>query len=257
VRHHRQMKKNRLILIAGLLAFTSGCNTPKHSNVLIFATNTKVAFDISYDPKIQQPNITLGFSRQEGVWMPLLANYGPDGLEPGPLTITTTPPPAIVSQIAPPLYQGNEGNDRDTYSVIATFKGRGAAKGSGTSGTEASGSIAQFFATGLAARELARQGGAALVSTKSPPPDDGQTVAKYILDPNYQPIIDKLNVLRKKKLTSEQTIGAKTYTTGSSAAIYADALAADSGDTLFDIETQPERASDLQIIISQLQDATK
>jgi hypothetical protein len=174
MRYYRKIKTPTLIILAGLLALASGCHTPKHSNALIFATNTKVAFDISYDSKMQQPNITLGFTRQEGVWMPLLANRGPDGLEPAqPNGICET-----NKNVARPddLYQGSDGTNADTYSVLATFKGSGAAKASGT--TEMSGSIAQFFATGLAARILAEQGGAALVSTKAPTP--GQTLSTNV-----------------------------------------------------------------------------
>jgi len=161
------MKKIILILTAGLLAFASGCHTPQHSNVLIFATNTKFGVDISYDPKTTEPSFVVGFRRQEGVWMPLLANYGPDGLEPGPMTVTNTTDGKFEKIPTQMLYRGNDAKNYDTYSVLATFKGSAGA--SGTNG--ASTAIAQYFATGLAARELAEVGGAALVSTKASPPD--------------------------------------------------------------------------------------
>lgn len=188
MRNYGKMKKNHSIIIAAMLVLVSGCYTPKHSNVLIFATNTKLGVDLSYDPKTQEPSLVVGFRRQEGVWMPLLANYGPDGLEPGPLTIKNNDGggagAAAETQVWPHmLYQGNDDKkERDTYSVLATFKGKGAASTSGSNSLGASGAIAQFFATGLAARELAQVGGAALVSTKAPTP--GQTAQTNLYAPD-------------------------------------------------------------------------
>jgi hypothetical protein len=198
------MKRTKLIITVGLLTLVTGCYTPKHSNVLIFATNTKFGVDISYDPKTQEPSFVVGFRRQEGVWMPLLANFGPDGLEPGPLTVTNNVGgQADVQQIAPHmLYRGNQGNDRDTYSVLATFRGSAAGQTSGTNGGGASSSIAQYFATGLAARELAQRGGAALVSTKAPPPDV-EAVSKLmsaINNPDNQKLRDQFDQLLAKPL---------------------------------------------------------
>jgi hypothetical protein len=61
-------------------------------------------------------------------------------------------------------YEGTDGSDRDTYSVLASF----GANVDGQAGADASargkGSIAQYFATGWAARALAQKGGAALVN---------------------------------------------------------------------------------------------
>lgn len=178
------MKKKFHIIIAAMLMLVGGCYTPKHSNVLIFATNTKLGVDLSYDPKTQEPSLVVGFRRQEGVWMPLLANFGPDGLEPGPLTIKDGGGAAADAQVWPHmLYQGNDDKrEKDTYSVLATFKGKGAASTSGSNSLGASGAIAQFFATGLAARELAQVGGAALVSTKAPTPGQAAQTNLYAPD---------------------------------------------------------------------------
>ena len=52
----------------------TACETPRHSNTLIFGTNTKVALDVSADQIKQTPSITLGYTRQEAVWMPLMPN---------------------------------------------------------------------------------------------------------------------------------------------------------------------------------------
>lgn len=192
-----KMRTTTLLTLTSLLILVSGCNTPKHSNVLIFATNTKFALDISYDPKMQEPNLTVGYKRQEGVWMPLLANTGDEGLEPGPITVTPPPTGGTAALSADGLlYRGNENNDKDTYSVLASFGAKWGAKGSSKEGAASDGGLAQYFATGLAARKLAEGGGAALVSTRAESPgsmdkrvieaqikanyDDLGTVAKWI-----------------------------------------------------------------------------
>ena len=51
----------------------SGCSTPDHTNTLIFGTNTKVGLDVSCETT-GVPSISVGYKRQEAVWMPLLAN---------------------------------------------------------------------------------------------------------------------------------------------------------------------------------------
>lgn len=191
------MKKTTLLALTGLLALAGGCYTPQHSNVLIFATNTKFGVDISYDPKTQEPSFVVGYRRQEGVWMPLLANYGPEGLTPGPLMITNTLN-GKSDEIAPQMfYRGNDGVNYDTYSVLATFKGSAGSQGAG-----ASTGIAQYFATGLAARELAQEGGAALVSTKAPPPDKQAvtTLMSAINNPDNEKLRAQFDELRAKPL---------------------------------------------------------
>ncbi len=56
----------------------------------------------------------------------------------------------------------NSGKKQDTYSVLASF---GAKFGGGSSNTD--GGLAQFFATGIAAQNLANSGGARLVAVQS------------------------------------------------------------------------------------------
>lgn len=160
-----------MTLIAGsltaLLAFTA-CSTPKHSNVLMFGTNTQAGINVSFDPRTQEPGVIVGYKRQEAVWMPLLAN----------VTHPTPPPP----DPAPPttadlntngglLYLGKQvagaNHDADTYSVLASFGAKFEASGAKSDGIKTSGGLAQFFATGLAARKLAEQGGEALVSVQT------------------------------------------------------------------------------------------
>ena len=247
------MKSHRLIGIAGLVALLNGCYTPKHSNVLIFATNTKFALDVSYDSKMQQPNVTVGYTRQEGVWMPLLANRGKDGLAPATPNCCATSNSAAR---ADDMYVGNEGTNLDTYSVLATFGAKFSGGGSLTNGSQASGGLAQFFATGLAARELAKRGGADLVSVRAPL-TEGQATSQYIISETHGKDVAALQGLLAKKLTSDQTVNGKTFANGSDASDYAAALAEDKGDTLPNIINQPKHAAELQDIIDKLKEATK
>ena len=60
------------VLAIGLAA----CSTPEHTNTLIFATNTKIALDVSASPAGGSPEVTIGYKRQEVAWAPLLANQG-------------------------------------------------------------------------------------------------------------------------------------------------------------------------------------
>ncbi|RPH48566.1 MAG: hypothetical protein EHM85_16675 [Desulfobacteraceae bacterium] len=156
------MYYNRIIsaLVLSVVIIISGCRTPHHTNTLIFGTNTKFAIDIEADPT-GNPNLTIGYKRQEAVWMPLLANSDNNGT---PMNNTAL------------LFKGQQGTaDQDTYSVLAsfgaTFSG-GSTMGIETQGAKVSteGGLAQFFATGLAARKLAEAGGSRLVSVQ---PDGG------------------------------------------------------------------------------------
>lgn len=56
-------------------ALLSACTNIPHNDVVIFATSTKVALDVS--PSATSggvPSFTLGYKRDEGVWMPLVMN---------------------------------------------------------------------------------------------------------------------------------------------------------------------------------------
>lgn len=139
------------------LMIASGCSTPKHSNTLIFGTNTKIALDVSQDP-VNGVGVTLGYKRQEAVWMPLLANEDSSG-KLVPQKCTSEPCKRFVGTSGG---GGAAGSDaEDTYSVLATFQGNAAGE-AGTAATapnaKAGGSLAQYFATGFAARLLAGSG---------------------------------------------------------------------------------------------------
>jgi hypothetical protein len=145
----------------GAFVLLGGCSsTPDHTNTLIFGTTTKFALDVSQDPT-GAVGVTLGYRRQEAVWMPLLPNTGKkDSREPA----------RCEREADCPKFVGIEGADRDTYSVFASF-GSEATGGAGgtTPGAQGGVAIAQYFATGLAARMLAERGGAALVNTNADP----------------------------------------------------------------------------------------
>lgn len=142
-----------LLVLGPLLA---GCtSTPKHTNVLIFGTNTKFALDVSQDAT-SGVGVTIGYKRQEAVWMPLLPNT-PDDYKPAP----------CLNSNNCPKYEGKDGTSQtDTYSVLASFgsKFSGGVDSEGKK-VQGGGEIAQYFATGLAARSLAERGGASLVNT--------------------------------------------------------------------------------------------
>lgn len=146
-----------VVVVASLLGCTS---TPQHTNVLVFGTNTKVALDVSQDAT-SGVGVTLGYKRQEAVWMPLLPNQASSSAS-GDLV----PSPCTSSGNCPKFEGIDNANQKDTYSVLASF---GSKLGGGVDSegrkAEVTGEIAQYFATGLAARLLAQHGGASLVNT--------------------------------------------------------------------------------------------
>lgn len=170
------------ILIASSL-LASGCTqTVRHTNTLLFATNTQIAISAGTSATAQ-PDITIGYKRQEAVVMPLVANYAPDPKEPGKLVPcgNATSPPADSCLIV-----GKNGTSgaQDSYSVLASFGAKFGAKGNGPQ-PEASVGIAQYFATGVAAQLLAATGGASIISTAKPEPaslEKAATVAS-VMDP--------------------------------------------------------------------------
>lgn len=153
------------IAIVGVALAAGGCmQAPRHTNTLMFATNTSGGIKLGVDEQ-QVPHILIGYERHEAVFMPLVANTNgePDGLKPCPTqgsgSATALPDTCVLRGT------GGEGEaDADAYSVLATFRGNATAK-SGEGQAQAGGAIAQYFATGLAARALAEAGGAAAIAT--------------------------------------------------------------------------------------------
>lgn len=157
MRDRRFELKLFLLVIAGTMLL-SGC-IPSHSDTLIFGTQTKLAVDLSINSTTNVPSMTVGYTRQEGVWMPLYVNSRDSrfsSFSSGKVFRNFT------SGVSGLKYVGNEENNRDTYSVLASF-GANISGGSNSSGV----GIAQYFATGIAARKLADKGGEKLVSIQS------------------------------------------------------------------------------------------
>ena len=146
-----------------VVLLASGCTQmTRHSNTMIFGTNTQFGISAGTDATAV-PSVNVGYRRQEAVVMPLIANKADaDG--------KLVPQDCRDGNAEGCLLTGkSDGGDpkltaSDTYSVLASF---GATFGGGAdaSGASASGGLAQYFATGLAARKLAEVGGAALVAT--------------------------------------------------------------------------------------------
>jgi hypothetical protein len=146
-----------IVLVTSLFGCSS---TPQHTNVMVFGTNTKIALDVSQDAT-SGVGVTLGYKRQEAVWMPLLPNQAPATAG------KDLQPSACTSPTACPKFEGVDSTRQtDTYSVLASFGSKlGGGVDSEGKKAEVTGEIAQYFATGLAARLLAQSGGARLVNT--------------------------------------------------------------------------------------------
>lgn len=173
------------ILLLGGAASLSGCITHKdhnpHNDVLIFGTTTKLGVDVS--APVQNgavPEFTVGYKRLEAVWMPLKPQAetntvtesvtlpgGQTGREartqPHTRTLATT---QVVQRGDVPNHdlvrdkyvsvssgvsadKGGQLLELDTYSVFASLGAKG-----GLGFNNASGYLAQFFATGIAAQRL-------------------------------------------------------------------------------------------------------
>lgn len=201
----------RIALTALTATGLSGCvQMTRHSNTLVFGTNTSFGIKAGADAA-NTPGVTVGYSRQEAVVMPLLANTGAKGelMLPCPHTVENGEVPA--SKVHESCrFVGLDGDKvLDSYSVLASFgldfSADGAARG------KANGKISQYFATGLAARILAERGGAALVAAGDAAEANADALARYA--PNitkissareriaskvagstdYRPLIDKIN----------------------------------------------------------------
>lgn len=191
---HRRFHALRAALIA-LPLLAGGCTQmTRHSNMVVFGTNTVIGVRVG-TAATQVPSIDIGYTRQEAVLMPLVANTatktttttstGADGKTVTTAESTTLAPCDMGNDVkvvaGTPAPAGNDlprfalhpcllvaSNERegakDSYSVLASF---GASfGGSSTTGeAKAEGGLAQYFATGMAAQLLALNGGASVVAT--------------------------------------------------------------------------------------------
>ncbi len=137
------------------LFFLCTCSTPQHTNTLIFGTNTKLAVDISASTPPTPPGLTVGYARQEFVWLPLDVNTFTNNS----LASCNAAASNDCKYIGEDTGHGaSNATKTDSYSVFASF-GASASQGGGVG-------IASYFATGLAARALATHG-ASLVNTRA------------------------------------------------------------------------------------------
>lgn len=148
----------KLVALA-LIPLMAGCQSTRHSNTMVFGTNTTVGLKVGTNVN-QVPEIMLAYDRQEAVIMPLVANTQDNGQYQSPCNIESLP---AGTTDHPCLLIGRNAGSQDTYSVLASF---GAEFGASVKGTDpsASGGLAQYFATGIAAQILAAKGGASVVA---------------------------------------------------------------------------------------------
>ncbi|MCG7985336.1 MAG: hypothetical protein JAY90_21650 [Candidatus Thiodiazotropha lotti] len=150
-----------LVFVATITILT-GCAAIPHNDVLVFATQTTLGVDVSASATGQSPKLSIGYKRDEGVWMPLLVN----GRHTNKHNITFNCQkndkgieecdPSIAGELkyvgkskGIDAEKGGKNEESDTYSVFASFGGQT----SGGTGSAKLG-VAQFFATGIAAQRL-------------------------------------------------------------------------------------------------------
>lgn len=148
----------------GALIALGGCvQATRHSNTMVFGTNTTFGVKVGANTG-EVPEVVVGYDRQEAVIMPLVANTGskenPNMLTPCDLKEAVTVQGESEFAIHPCSLVAVNGKALDSYSVLASF---GAEYDAG--GGQATGGLAQYFATGVAAQLLAATGGASVVAT--------------------------------------------------------------------------------------------
>jgi hypothetical protein len=140
-----------MIVVVAVTANLASCaQMPRHSNALVFGTNTTIGIGIGQSAT-QTPEVDIGYRRQEVAIVPVLANTAEAG---GKLT------PCNEATIENCKFQAtHNGTDKDSYSTLASF---GSEMGTDATGS-ANVSIAQYFATGVAAQQLVISGGANVI----------------------------------------------------------------------------------------------
>jgi len=135
--------KRLSILFIMFMVLLAGCATNEH---LLFFTNSSIGVDISVEQSQTPVKFIVGYKRQEGVLDPIGQGYG---FQPAAFKNQTT---AVIKGIVTTKdgYFYPKGVKDDVHSVIA--KMNFGATGGGSAETSA----AQWFATGKAAEELAK-----------------------------------------------------------------------------------------------------
>lgn len=168
---HRRLYAH-LASLAMLPALAGGCvQMTRHSNMMIFGTNTVVGIRAGVNAT-SVPEVAIGYTRQEAVVLPLVANVAESSSDPKQLipcnpgnAVTVTGPQSDERGflVHPCSLVGINGKALDSYSVLASFGGKFTVSHDGKT-ADASGGVAQYFATGIAAQTLALNGGAAVVA---------------------------------------------------------------------------------------------
>jgi len=152
-----------LLLVLGSLGLV-GCENSLLDRSLIFSTHTTLGVEVSASPaESGEPlKLIIGYKRTEGVMNPVYHSMGIETADEEETTVLNTghsETKTIAAKGRRPRYR------EEAYSVIAKF--------SGDAGTSAKGaaegkiSVAQWFATGEAAKTLANQPGIAGAITGS------------------------------------------------------------------------------------------
>jgi hypothetical protein len=141
----------------------------RHSNMVVFGTNTSLGIRVGTSAT-SVPEIQVGYSRQEAVAIPVVANVAnvrsadgsSDILVPCDLSQPVTVTGGAQFAVHPCSLVAVNGGAMDSYSVLASFGANFDASQSTTA--TAKGGLAQYFATGMAAQLLALNGGASVVA---------------------------------------------------------------------------------------------
>ena len=139
--------KFQLFLWAALLC--TGCASNQH---LVFFTHSSIGVDISTEPQTATPfKFVVGYKRQEGVIDPIGMGYHLHESDDAGLPVV---PPDMNAPVLPTKagYFVQRGTAAEPHSVLAKMN-------FGATGGGAGASAAQWFATGEAAKILARQPG--------------------------------------------------------------------------------------------------
>lgn len=144
------------------LALTGCVQATRHSNTMIFGTNTQFGIRAGTTPS-SVPEVNIGYSRQEAVVMPLVANAADNGRYQRPCNLAASvETDGAAFAVHPCSLVAVNGKVQDSYSVLASFGAK--FEGGATNGASAKGGLAQYFATGVAAQLLALSGGASVVA---------------------------------------------------------------------------------------------
>ncbi len=169
--HRRLHAPPAALILLPFAALASGCvQMTRHSNMMIFGTNTVVGIRAGVNAT-SVPEVAVGYTRQEAVVLPLVANVAESGADHrllvpcDPRTPISAPSADDGSFLVHPCsLVGINGKSMDSYSVLASFGGNFSTSATTGEG-KASGGVAQYFATGVAAQLLAATGGASVVAS--------------------------------------------------------------------------------------------